>query len=93
MKIKFIKWHKDAVKPKRAYPTDIGLDLTAIKKHKTYSNGTILYDTGMPDGTPKKVLDISKIRKLGWEPSIGLKQGLEDTYKWFLRNEKYICKE
>ena len=63
-----------------------------VKNIVGYS-GKILYDTSMPDGTPKKVLDISKIRKLGWEPSIGLKQGLEDTYKWFLRNEKYICKE
>ena len=57
-----------------------------IKKVVGYS-GEIRFDPDMPDGTFKKMLDVSKINKMGWSHSISLKCGLEDTYKWFLRNQ------
>jgi len=46
-------------------------------------NGNIVFDTKKPDGNPRKLLDSTKIRKLGWEPKIDLMQGLNDTYKWY----------
>lgn len=48
--------------------------------------GDIDHDTTKPDGTPRKLLDISRIQSLGWSPEIGLKQGVELTYNWFLQN-------
>jgi GDP-L-fucose synthase len=47
--------------------------------------GKIKYDTEKPDGTPRKLLDVSRMRQLGWQPRIELEQGIKDTYQWFLR--------
>ena len=44
----------------------------------------ISFDTSKPDGMPRKVLDISKIKNLGWEPQISLTEGLAATYTWYL---------
>lgn len=49
-------------------------------------NGELFFDKSMPDGTPKKLLDISKISKLGWKQTINFKDGIAKTYKWFLEN-------
>lgn len=46
-------------------------------------HGELLFDTSKPDGTPRKLLDVSKLRRLGWEAAIGLEQGLRDTYEWY----------
>ena len=48
--------------------------------------GSIRWDTGKPDGTPRKLLDVSKIRALGWRPTIPIDQGIASTYEWFLKN-------
>jgi GDP-L-fucose synthase len=40
----------------------------------------------MPDGTPRKLLDVSKMTALGWRASIALEEGLNSTYRWFLKN-------
>lgn len=45
--------------------------------------GTLAWDPGQPDGTPRKLLDVSRITALGWEPRIGLREGLEGTYAWY----------
>lgn len=45
--------------------------------------GRIVFDTSKPDGTPRKLLDVTRIRALGWQPSIGLEEGLRATYAWF----------
>lgn len=50
--------------------------------------GEIKWDSSYPDGTPQKLLDSSKILKLGWKPEIALIDGLASTYKWFLENPK-----
>jgi GDP-L-fucose synthase len=47
-------------------------------------SGEIVYDTSRPDGTPRKVLDVSRLRDLGWTPSTGLREGVERTYAWFV---------
>ncbi|APD50328.1 GDP-L-fucose synthase [Francisella hispaniensis] len=50
-------------------------------------NGDIIFDKTKPDGTPRKLLDVSKINKLGWQASISLEQGLRNTYNWYLQNQ------
>ena len=49
-------------------------------------NGEIAWDTTKPDGTPRKLLDVTKLRALGWKPSILLRDGIGRTYEWFLAN-------
>jgi len=48
--------------------------------------GTLEFDTSKPDGTPRKLLDISKIKSLGWTPRIPLREGIADAYRWFCEN-------
>jgi GDP-L-fucose synthase len=48
--------------------------------------GEIIWDSSKPDGTPRKVLDSSKITKLGWKPLISLDQGIASTVEWYLQN-------
>jgi GDP-L-fucose synthase len=64
---------------------DISIDALAdlIQEIVGYS-GEIVWDTSKPDGTPQKLLDVSRINQLGWEPSIDLRSGLEQTYKWYV---------
>ena len=50
-------------------------------------NGAIGWDASKPDGTPRKLLDVSRIRSLGWNAAIPLKAGIKSTYTWFLDNE------
>ena len=45
--------------------------------------GKLDWDTSKPDGTPRKLLDVSKMKELGWEAKIGLEEGIVDTYEWF----------
>lgn len=47
-------------------------------------DGEIIWDTTKPDGTPRKLLDVSKLNSLGWKSSLSLKEGIENTYKWYL---------
>ena len=68
-----------------------GRDVTIAELSNTMARvvgfeGDIEFDTSKPDGTPRKLLDVSLLKSLGWEYSIELEQGLEMTYKWFLEN-------
>jgi GDP-L-fucose synthase len=45
--------------------------------------GRIVYDASKPDGTPRKLLDVSRLHALGWRAGIGLREGLESTYRWY----------
>ena len=60
-----------------------------IKKVSDYK-GNLSFDTTKPDGNPRKLLDSSKILKLGWKPEIPLNDGLKTTYKWFKENIEII---
>jgi GDP-L-fucose synthase len=51
-------------------------------------SGTLEFDSTRPDGTPRKLLDVSKLNKLGWQAKIPLRKGIESTYEWFLKNRK-----
>lgn len=46
--------------------------------------GTIVHDLGKPDGTPRKLLDTTRLTQLGWRPQIGLREGIAETYSWFV---------
>lgn len=49
-------------------------------------DGELVWDKTKPDGTPRKLLDVSKIRSLGWQPTIPLRKGIAQTYEWFVAN-------
>jgi len=70
MNIQFVKKNDNAVVPTRANPTDIGLDLVAIKEHKVLDNGVVLYDTGIAVTPPKgyyiEIIPRSSMSKTGW---------------------------
>ena len=48
--------------------------------------GDLVFDTSKPDGTPRKMLDASKLKSLGWSPRIGLREGIGQTYRWYLES-------
>lgn len=52
--------------------------------------GRLSFDASRPDGTPRKLLDVSRIRALGWRHSIDLREGVSATYRWFLANESTL---
>ena len=68
-----------------------GVDITIKKLAHTVSSiigfvGDIEWDTTKPNGTPRKVLNVDKIKTLGWAPKINLEEGIEKTYEWFINN-------
>ncbi len=72
------------------YGEDITIkELSEIIKEIIGFEKEIKWDSSKPDGTPQKLLDISRIKKLGWTPSISLKRGIELTYKNFLEKNTF----
>jgi GDP-L-fucose synthase len=51
-------------------------------------DGVITWDDSRPDGTPRKLLDVSRISALGWQPTIGLEEGIKSTYQWFASQQQ-----
>lgn len=49
--------------------------------------GRIEFDTSKPDGAPRKLMDVSRLKQLGWQAQVSLEQGLQQTYQWFLQNQ------
>ncbi|RFS33263.1 GDP-L-fucose synthase [Acinetobacter sp. SWAC5] len=66
------------------------LQLANVIKDVVGYNGQLIFDSKQPDGTLRKLLNSQKINNLGWQPQIGLKQGLKITYDWFLENENQL---
>ncbi|MFX0125397.1 MAG: GDP-L-fucose synthase family protein [Candidatus Hodarchaeota archaeon] len=66
-------------------------ELTNLIKQIVGYEGEIIFDTSKPDGTPRKLLDISKITKMGWEAKYTLRKGIEITYEWFKANYSRFC--
>ncbi len=69
-----------------------GKDCTIKEMAETMSTvvgfkGNIEFDSTKPDGTPRKLLDVTRLDKLGWKANINLKEGLTKTYQWFLENQ------
>jgi GDP-L-fucose synthase len=60
--------------------------LAALVKRVVGYEGEIVYDASKPDGTPRKLVDVSRINGLGWRAAISLEDGVRETYRWFLEN-------
>ena len=65
-------------------------ELALLIKDIVGPEGELEFDTTKPDGTPKKLLDVTRLNQLGWQAKIELKEGLESTYQWFLENQDHI---
>jgi GDP-L-fucose synthase len=66
---------------------DVSIAEAAERVRETVGyEGRIVFDPSYPDGTPRKLLDVSRLNELGWSPSIPLERGLADTYAWFLEH-------
>jgi GDP-L-fucose synthase len=61
--------------------------LAEMIRDVVYPTARLAFDTTKPDGTPRKLLDVSRLHALGWRHSIELRAGIESTYKWFLENQ------
>ena len=61
-------------------------DLAALVKEVVGYTGDIVYDSSKPDGTPRKLVDVSRINATGWAAKISLKEGVASTYQWYLEN-------
>lgn len=56
----------------------------------TEYQGRLIFDSSKPDGTPRKLMDVSRLKALGWQASISLEDGLRDAYRWFVENQHQI---
>ncbi|MCB0417316.1 MAG: GDP-L-fucose synthase [Bdellovibrionaceae bacterium] len=79
------------------YPINIGVgedysirELASLVADVVGFKGTIEFDASHPDGSPRKLLDSSRLEKLGWKANIELKAGIQDTYKWFLNDREAL---
>jgi GDP-L-fucose synthase len=69
-----------------------GVDCTIRELAETIARvtgfkGRLVFDASKPDGTPRKLMDVSRLRALGWQASIALEDGLRDAYGWFVQHE------
>lgn len=81
--------------PNYLYNVGTGVDLTIrelaeIMQKVTGHKGSITWDATKPDGTPRKLMDNSAMKNLGWEHEVNLQQGIEQTYQWFLNHVDQI---
>ena len=63
-------------------------ELFTMMKRITGFKGTLEYDTSKPSGTPRKMMDATRIKKLGWDAKIPLEKGIQDFYTWYIQQVK-----
>jgi nucleoside-diphosphate-sugar epimerase len=68
-------------------------DLARLIARVTGFDGQIRFDTNRPDGTPRKLMDVSKLEALGWTASIPLEEGVRSTYRWYREHEEEVTVE
>jgi GDP-L-fucose synthase len=68
-------------------------ELAEALRDVIYPGAKLVFDTSKPDGSPRKLLDVSKLHALGWRHRIGLREGLASTYNWFLENQATLRRE
>jgi GDP-L-fucose synthase len=83
--------------PDYLYNIGTGLDLTIKELAETIQKiighqGEIIWDATKPDGTPRKLMDISKMHELGWKHKVDLEEGIQMTYDWFVENVENVKK-
>ena len=79
------------VLPEHLYNVGTGVDITIKQLAETIQKvtghkGELQWDASKPDGTPRKLMDVSKLHELGWKHQVDLHEGIEKTYQWFLNN-------
>ena len=62
-------------------------ELAELLADVTGFKGRLSFDTSKPDGTPRKLMDVSRLSSMGWTASTDLRSGVEQTYEWFKANE------
>jgi GDP-L-fucose synthase len=65
-------------------------EIAGIVREVVGYTGAITYDTSKPDGTPRKLLDVTRLKAMGWSPRIGLREGIAETYRWFVDNRAAV---
>ncbi|MCB1719801.1 MAG: GDP-L-fucose synthase, partial [Candidatus Competibacteraceae bacterium] len=65
-------------------------ELAGLVRDTVGYSGQIEFDSSKPDGTPRKLLDVSRLKNLGWTPKIDLREGIADTYRWFLAHHSEL---
>lgn len=82
-----LEHYSDALHMNIGYGEDITIsDLARLICKIVGFKGELLFDSSKPDGTPKKLMDSSRINALGWKPKIGLEAGIASTYEYYLQN-------
>ena len=66
------------------------LDLAELVAEVTGFGGRIATDPSKPDGTPRKLMDVSRLARMGWSARIGLREGIKDAYRWFVENANQV---
>ena len=62
-------------------------ELAEMVRDVVYPQAGIVFDASRPDGPPRKLLDVSRLRELGWTPKLSLRTGIESTYRWFVAHQ------
>jgi GDP-L-fucose synthase len=65
-------------------------ELAEMIRELVYPSAKLVFDTSKPDGTPRKLLDVSRLHTLGWRHTIALREGIAATYEWFLANQTAV---
>lgn len=92
MELESSDWKKNTLPMLSHINVGTGIDCTIKELAETIAKvtgykGSIIFDATKPDGTPRKLLDVSRLSNLGWNYSITLEDGLKKTYDWFLENQ------
>ncbi len=66
-------------------------DLALLMKVVVGYDGEVEFDATRPDGTPRKIMDSSKLRALGWQPTLTIEAGLKKMYAWFVESQADVC--
>ena len=88
--IKFLELVNDAVTPlvNIGFGSDVSIsELAELIREIVGYSGSLEFDTSRPDGTPQKLLDVSRMKSLGWQAGTTLADGIEKTYNWFLDHQ------
>jgi GDP-L-fucose synthase len=86
----FLMCHYEASEPINVgVGEDISIrDLVALIGRVVGYDGAVDWDRTKPDGTPRKLLDVSRLKAVGWKAQVGLEEGVQRTYAWYLKEQK-----
>jgi GDP-L-fucose synthase len=68
-------------------------ELAETIREIVYPQARLVFDSSKPDGTPRKLLDVSRLHALGWRHRMGIREGIESTYRWFVENPGLVRRE